>query len=545
MLAVIVGFSLFIFVCVAALLLGHVAQRHVASARPCPVPDDSTSVIIGRDTHGSNSWGQARRQTRRMSGFAAFGFSFSGMGLIGCGCWLLLPAIAQGGPAALGIGWPVIGLFALLASCVYAASASGMPSPGGVYHWVSAVGGKRWGLLAGGLHIAGQAVLYAVSNVLAASWLNTTMSEAFGYRAAPVGHYAILAVLFAAQLWTSARGSDRLGRLFVAAAWLEIATMVGVVVVFVGAGEFGYWPIQMLYEQKHPVDVLAANPEAESVLLGLLLLYRGVIGGERAAAIAEDTEEASIHTPWAIFLSTAYAVIFGYILFAVLLVQIPFSPEAGGLLAGINAILGGDASWLYPAAAVIVLWSAWCSGAGSLACIARTWVAMARDRTVSRGERFQTDARRDARARLLVISAACCAAISVSVTMQHTLGGGSGLPIQPLLLAFFLLHAGLAFAAGGRCAARVGGIAVASGPWRLGRLEPWTEWMTAAWAIAWLGIIAWFLSAISWCVLGFAALLLLLAAFRWRRPTGMAGQPLLSASRAGLEQNSHRVHRSN
>ncbi|TYP72510.1 APC family permease [Paenibacillus methanolicus] len=544
--AVFVGFSLFISVCVAALLLGNLAQRHAASALQRPLPDISHDVRrAAGDKHGLYQQGQARQQIGRMNGFAAFSFSFSGMGLIGCGCWLLLPAVAQGGPAVLGIGWPVIGLFAVLSACIYASSASGMPSTGGVYHWVSSILGNRWGVLAGGLHIAGQAVLYAVSNVLAASWLNMTLSEAFGYEASPIGQYALLAVLFAVQSWTGARDPVRLGRLFVAGAWLEIATMLIVIAIVVCSGEIGYWPIQMIYEQKHPVDVMAASPDATSVLLGLLLLYRGMIGGERAAAMTEETADARVHTPWAIFLSTAYAVVFGYLFFAILLVQIPFSPEAGGLLTGINAIIGGDASKLYSAVAVIVFMSTLFSGAGNLASIARTWDAMARERAALMGERFRIVTRRKGQARSLAVTVVGCAMISLSVLMVHARGGESALPVQPMLLAFLLLHAALAIVAGGRCAARFSGIAILSGPWRLGRIEPWTERLTAAWAIAWLGGIAWFLSAMTWSILGVAGLLLSLTAALRLKKSGKEQRPPLTATRSGSERNAHGVHSSN
>lgn len=527
MLAVIVGFMLFICVCAIALLLGQLAQKHATSSLHQPLRDYSDYVRYMRDKHDLNRLGHAQQLTRRMGGVASFGFSFSGMCLVGCACWLLLPAIAQGGPAVLGFGWPVLGLFAILTACVCASAASGVPSSGGIYHWVSAVSGRRWGLLAGGLHMAGQAILYAVTNVLAASWLNETLSESFGYTAAPLGNYVLLTVLFAVQLWTSARSAAHLGRLFAAAAWLEISAILAILAGLAYMTGAGYWPMQMIYEPRHPVDALSAGPDVISALLGLLLLYRGLSGSERAGGMAEETEDPRLNTPWAIYLSTVYAVIFGYMLFAFLLVHIPFSPEAGGLLEGVRAVMDGETAWLSRTAALIVFLFAWSSGAGCVTGMARIGFAMARDHAVPMAEWFQkVSVRRRSPVRVTAAISIGCAGIGVAVLSVYSYGGEAALPVQPLLLAFLLLHAALAIVAFGRCAARLGGRTIMSGPWRLGKLEPWIDWLTAAWSMAWLVCTAWLLTAFTWYAFGFAALFVSLIALWRRHGAGHAAHPL-------------------
>ncbi|MFB9330411.1 amino acid permease [Paenibacillus aurantiacus] len=519
MLAVIVGSSLFLFVCASALLLGYLAHRHAAgSFHHQSAHDNSARVSFIADRHDQNRSGHTQQPIRRMSGFSVFGFSFSGMGLISCACWLLLPAIGHGGPAALGIGWPVIGLFAMLASCVYASSAAGVPSNGGVYHWVLATSGRRRGLLAGGFHCAGQAVLYAVTNVLAASWLHSTLSEAFGYNATPAGHYALLTVLFAAQFWTSVRSPARLGRLYAAAAWMEIAAILIMIMGLAYAAGAGYWPVQMIYGQHHPVDVQAAGPNATSTMLGLLLLYRGLIGSERAGGMAEETEDSRLNTPWAIFLSTVYAIIFGYLFFAFLLVQIPFSPDAGGLLEGIRAILGDGYAWLTPSVAVLVFLFTWFSGAGSLTGMARMWYAMAQDRGVPMSDWFRIVSRhRRVPLRAHAAFVTVCAVISAVVLLVYGRNAAVTLPFQPLLLAIMLLHAALVIVAGGRCAARLAGRTIAIGPWGLGRLEPWIEWLTVGWAVTCIGSSAMLVTPVGWIAIGTALLLILLIVYGSRQ----------------------------
>ena len=49
------------------------------------------------------------------------------------------------GGASIGLGWPLVGLFALAVAATMGQLASAFPTAGGLYHWAAILGGRGWG----------------------------------------------------------------------------------------------------------------------------------------------------------------------------------------------------------------------------------------------------------------------------------------------------------------------------------------------------------------------------------------------------------------
>ena len=63
--------------------------------------------------------------------------------------------VVGAGGAALGIGWIVGGLAALMFALGTAQLSSAFPTAGGLYHWSSILGGRFWGWLTAWLNLIG------------------------------------------------------------------------------------------------------------------------------------------------------------------------------------------------------------------------------------------------------------------------------------------------------------------------------------------------------------------------------------------------------
>ena len=80
---------------------------------------------------------------RGMSGFSNFAVSFSIISVLaGCITTYYL-AMDAGGPLAISLGWPVVGLFVLCVALAMAEVCSAYPTAGGLYFWAGRAGAQE------------------------------------------------------------------------------------------------------------------------------------------------------------------------------------------------------------------------------------------------------------------------------------------------------------------------------------------------------------------------------------------------------------------
>ena len=69
------------------------------------------------------------------------------------------------GGASIGLGWPLVSLFALVVAATMGQLASAFPTAGGLYHWASILGGRGWGWATAWFNLAGLVTVLAAINV--------------------------------------------------------------------------------------------------------------------------------------------------------------------------------------------------------------------------------------------------------------------------------------------------------------------------------------------------------------------------------------------
>lgn len=232
-----------------------------------------------RDKHDLNAFGFAQQLPRHMGWPSAAGMAASSLPLIGGAVFLLGPAAAAGGPAVIGIGWPLLGLFGLLTASSAAAFASTVPTAGGCYHWAMASGSRRAGLWSGWLHAAGSSLLLATTNLYLADWMSRTVERHFGYTGGAGLFYIILLMLIITQAAAHIRAIRLLGRLMAWTAAAQLAAAAGMIAILTSIAWPGIYPFAILAHAS-PAWTASAPPDggSSSALLGFLLLQRLFIG---------------------------------------------------------------------------------------------------------------------------------------------------------------------------------------------------------------------------------------------------------------------------
>ncbi|GGG88363.1 amino acid permease [Paenibacillus radicis (ex Gao et al. 2016)] len=371
------GMLLFVIVCALAMAIAFKAQQSIRASHHRSMTGRAAYIQAQQDKHDLNLFGIAQQLRRRFGGLGSFGLSFNALGVIGASVLFLGPALQKGGPSVVVIGLPIAALFALAVSAALAQLASAVPTAGGVYHWASAIGKRVWGWYAGWFQLAGSLAMTALMNGACAFILDQALAVKFGYSS----QWWTMGLLALAVTGTQA-AANHWGVAVVAAiqqagVWLQI----GVVLTILTGLAYLFWPgvysPALLYTFQNAS--LNGHVGLWPFIAGMLFLQKLFIGMDAAAYAAEETHDPRIRIPWAIFLSTVYSYIIGFVLLLFILLVFPVvlpSEEGGGgmfLNAALQAV-GASPVIGYAIAAVL-----WCSGFGSQAASSRSIFCMARD----------------------------------------------------------------------------------------------------------------------------------------------------------------------
>jgi amino acid transporter len=124
--------------------------------RDSPIDDDARRL---------HALGYAQELARRLSGFSNFAISLSIICILAGGVTSFHLGLCGAGGASIGLGWPLVSLFALVVAATMGQLASTFPTAGGLYHWSSILGGRGWGWATAWFNLAGLVTVLAAINV--------------------------------------------------------------------------------------------------------------------------------------------------------------------------------------------------------------------------------------------------------------------------------------------------------------------------------------------------------------------------------------------
>lgn len=385
MIVAIAGMLLASAVCVFGLLVARKAQLGLQQSRYQSLLSYGKETQAAHDKSELHRFGLPQLLRRTGGGMSAAGMSLNAMGLAGAAAILFGPALAAGGPTVISVGLPIIALLSLCVSASIAQLASSVPTAGGVYHAAYQLGGRRWGIRAGWLQVAGYATRLALLIGGFAYMADSLLASRLGYESTALTFGAIAIIGALSQAAICHLGSGFAHQIQAGGVWLQLfvvcAMLAGLVWLF-WPGD--YSPIVM-YQWldsglEQPVQPLP-------FVLGALLLAGLFTGMDGAAHGAEEIVEPRVRVPWAIYLSTAYTYVGLFVLFFFMsIVLLPSgglklpssilfgSEQIGTYMQYAYAALGG--SYLLPVVVVLALWH---NGQQTMAACSRAVFSLARD----------------------------------------------------------------------------------------------------------------------------------------------------------------------
>jgi amino acid transporter len=328
-----------------------------------PERDDAAAVELSR-------LGYAQELLRAIGGFSSFALSFSIISILTGITTTYGVALAGGGPAALGLGWPLVSVGTLVVALAMAELASAFPTAGALYHWAAILGGAGWGWFTAMMNLVGQCAIVAAIDFGCAHTITSTLDVA------PSLDIPITVAILATH------GALNAGSVRIVARLNDLSVLVHVVGVLLLVG------LLLAFGAAHPVGWLAHTgfttrsdgDYALGFMNALLLGMWTFTGFDASAHVSEETHDPARRAPWGIVSAVAVSAIAGYAFVAALTLAVP---DLAATAAADNApvhILRAALGARWGAAAMgLAVVAMWFCGLSSVTSASRMLFAFARD----------------------------------------------------------------------------------------------------------------------------------------------------------------------
>jgi amino acid transporter len=272
--------------------------------------------------------GYTQELKRTWSSFQNFAISFTIISVIS-GCSSAFgQAWNQGGPLAIGIGWPVVLLLVLSVALSLAELASSFPTAGAIYWWSARLGGPAWGWFTGWFNMVGSVGALA-STAYAAAGFGGALLGWYGVSLPGINFadtefvlrdtFVLFTVLLAMTTIVNML-SSRLVGIFnsISVGWhlVGLVTMVAILVLVPS----DHVSVSHLFV--HRVNNSGFDGGATSgpffwfyiLPLGFLLTMWTISGYDASAHVSEETRDASVSVARGLWKSVFYSGIAGWVL---------------------------------------------------------------------------------------------------------------------------------------------------------------------------------------------------------------------------------------
>jgi len=349
-----------------------------------------------RDLHGL---GYAQELLRGMGGFSNFAISFSIISILTGAVILYNLGLTLAGPAAVGLGWPLVTIFTLMVAATMAEIASAYPTAGGLYYWASILKNKDWGWWTAWLNLGGQISIVAGINYSAAFYLCATLLnplfgidpnvETFGV----LNAIWITGILIAIEIGFNVAGTRIVAFMNDLSVWWHIAFVAAITLALFAFGSQPTHDLGFLFQVTPGTnadgvhwDQIVPLGVAGAFALSLLQSQWTYTGYDASAHVAEETVFARRASAWGVFLSVAVSAVAGYVVLVALTLKMS-SPEdvlansggGGGVQYILEQNLGAGLSALGGLLAAGVAFAMTFCGFSSIASAGRMLFAFSRD----------------------------------------------------------------------------------------------------------------------------------------------------------------------
>ncbi|MFW5468952.1 amino acid permease [Knoellia sp. CPCC 206435] len=275
---------------------------------------DSTTTGHQSDEDMLAELGYKQELHRGMSGFSNFAVSFSIISILsGCVTTFYL-AMDAGGPAAINLGWPLVGVMVLCVALAMAEICSVYPTAGGLYYWAGKLARRNkrvWAWYVGWFNFLGEvAVTAAIDYGAAITWM-ALLNLVFGLEVSLASTFVAFVVIICLHGLLNTFGVSLVKLLSDVSAWWHLAGVAIIVAVL--------WLVPDQHQTMGFTFTGFVNETGWSsgiyvFLIGLLLAQYTFTGYDASAHIAEETKSASTEAPKGIVRSVWVSLLAGWIL---------------------------------------------------------------------------------------------------------------------------------------------------------------------------------------------------------------------------------------
>jgi amino acid permease (GABA permease) len=282
---------------------------------------DSTPAV-GSDEERLAELGYKQELHRRLSGFSNFAVSFSIISIL-AGCLTSYGlAMTNGGPAAITIGWLVVGGLVTLVSLSMAEVCSVYPTAGGLYWWAFAVAKRNkaaWAWFTGWFNFLGQVAVTAAIDYGAAMTTSAFLNLTTGFHVTQAHRFFVFLIIIALHGLLNTFGVNLVRLLSDVSAWWHIAG-VAVIVAILAIVPDRHYPIHDVFLQTangtglNGVGAAGFGIAIYAFILGLLMAQYTFTGYDASAHLSEETHDAARSAPRGIVMSVVVSLIAGFVL---------------------------------------------------------------------------------------------------------------------------------------------------------------------------------------------------------------------------------------
>lgn len=359
----------------------------------------SREEAIRQDTADLHGLGYAQELLRSMGGFSNFAISFSIISILTGAVILFNVGLTMGGPASVGIGWPLVTLFTLPVAATMAEIASAYPTAGGLYYWASRLRNKDWGWWTAWMNLGGQVSIVAGINYAAAFYLGATILQPlFGLNPTDLTFGVtnaiwLTGILIAIEIVFNIAGTRIVSFMNDLSVWWHIFFVAAIALALFAFGTQPTHDIGFLF-QVTPAANAAGTPWTQVIPFGiagafalsLLQAQWTYTGYDASAHVAEETVFARRASAWGVFLSVAVSAVAGYVVLVALTLKMTSPSDVltnsgggGGVQYILESNLGSGLSSLGGLLAAGVAFAMTFCGFSSIASAGRMLFAFSRD----------------------------------------------------------------------------------------------------------------------------------------------------------------------
>jgi amino acid transporter len=295
-------------------------------------PPESVPELT-EDIERLHALGYAQELARKLAGFSSFALSFSIICILAGGVTSFHLGLCSVGGASIGLGWPLMSLFALIVAATMAQLASTFPTAGGVYHWAAILGGRGWGWATAWFNLVGLITVLAAINVGTFRFASDAFfPHGLGLQLDPVTQALSVLLITSTQAMINHLGIKATARLTdLSGYWILLVTLVLTLCALVFAPSLDPTRLVIIQNFSGTPGGSVWPPMATLGLLfaqGLLLPAYTITGFDASAHAAEETLRAAQSVPRGITRSVLVSGVAGWILLSAMILAAPSVPEA-------------------------------------------------------------------------------------------------------------------------------------------------------------------------------------------------------------------------